>query len=196
MTLLFEPYDLAGMLLPNRVVMAPMTRARALNDTPDDLTALYYAQRSGAGLIVSEGAPVSKEARGFLFTPGLFTDEQAAGWRKVTDAVHGAGGRIFAQLWHVGRVSHSSLQPEDKAPVSSSAKRAESSSAYAYRDDGQPGMVPASTPRARNRRGLARYAGLRARRAGGDRRRLRRRRDPRCERLPVRAVRQRRAQRA
>lgn len=148
MTLLFESYDLAGTQLPNRIVMAPMTRARALDDTPDDLTALYYAQRSGAGLIVGEGAPVSKEARGFLFTPGLFTDEQAAGWRKVTDTVHGAGGRIFAQLWHVGRVSHTSLQPEGKAPVSSSARRAEYSNAYAYDDDGKPGMVPASTPRA------------------------------------------------
>jgi 2,4-dienoyl-CoA reductase-like NADH-dependent reductase (Old Yellow Enzyme family) len=148
MTLIFEPYDLAGITLSNRIVMAPMTRARAFNDTPDDQTALYYAQRAGAGLIVSEGAPISREGQGYLFNPSLYSREQAEGWKKVTAAVHEKGGKIFAQLWHVGRVSHVSLQPDGGAPVSSTSARAENSNAYAYGDDGKPQNVPTSTPRA------------------------------------------------
>ncbi|TCQ97183.1 alkene reductase [Neorhizobium sp. JUb45] len=148
MTSLFEPYDLAGLRLSNRILMAPMTRARAMNDTPDELTALYYSQRAGAGLIVSEGAPISIEGRGYLFNPGLYTPEQAKGWRTVTDAVHAAGGRIFAQLWHVGRVSHTSLQKDGAAPVSSTSARAENSNAFTYDADGNPANVPASMPRA------------------------------------------------
>lgn len=148
MNLLFEPFDLAGLPLSNRVVMAPMTRARAQNDTPDDLTALYYQQRASAGLIISEGAPVSLEGRGFLFNPGLYTQAQADGWRKVTDAVHEAGGRIFAQLWHVGRMSHVSLQPDGGEPVSSVAVGVHHSQAFAYDENGVPGRVLASKPRA------------------------------------------------
>lgn len=145
---LFSPFDLAGLELPNRVVMAPMTRARALDTVPDDLTILYYRQRAAAGLIISEGAPVSIEGRGYLFNPALYTPEQAAGWRRVTDAVHEEGGRIFAQLWHVGRVSHISLQPDGQAPVSPAAMRGPSSCAFAYGANGQPGLVPVSEPRA------------------------------------------------
>lgn len=148
MSILFDPFDLAGLQLANRVVMAPMTRARALRDVPDDLTVLYYQQRAGAGLIISEGVPVSIEGRGYLFNPGLYNADQAAGWRKVTDAVHAEGGKIFAQLWHVGRISHTSLQPGGNPPVGPTATRAETASAYAYGEDGQAGMVPASTPRA------------------------------------------------
>ncbi|HEX7867753.1 MAG TPA: alkene reductase [Variovorax sp.] len=148
MSLLFEPFDLAGLRLENRVVMAPMTRARALRNVPDDLTALYYRQRAGAGLIVSEGSPVSQEGCGYLYTPGLYTTRQRDGWRKVTDAVHGAGGRIFAQLWHVGRVSHSSLQPGGAPPVGPTTRRAETTNVFAFDLEGRPGTVPASAPRA------------------------------------------------
>ncbi|WCT74443.1 alkene reductase [Sphingomonas naphthae] len=148
MRTLFSPFDLAGLALPNRIVMAPMTRARAIDTIPDDLTVLYYRQRATAGLIVSEGAPVSIEGRGYLFNPALYTPEQAAGWRRVTDAVHAEGGRIFAQLWHVGRVSHATLQPDGRAPVSSAATRGPASCAFAYGEDGTPGLVPVSEPRA------------------------------------------------
>jgi 2,4-dienoyl-CoA reductase-like NADH-dependent reductase (Old Yellow Enzyme family) len=156
MSQLFQPFDLAGLTLQNRIVMAPMTRARAIDTIPDDMTVLYYRQRAGAGLIISEGAPVSTEGCGYLFNPGLYTPEQAAGWRRVTDAVHAAGGRIFAQLWHVGRVSHVSLQDDGKAPVSSSAQTSEKAWAYARDDNGQPGLVPASPPRALETQELAR----------------------------------------
>lgn len=145
---LFKPYDLAGTALTNRVVMAPMTRARALDDIPDEHTVLYYAQRASAGLIISEGAPISREGCGYLFNPGLYNDAQTQGWRRVTDAVHAKGGKIFAQLWHVGRMSHVSIQPGGGAPVSSVAVAAARSNAYAWVAEGQPGPVPASTPRA------------------------------------------------
>ena len=148
MSLLFEPFDLAGLKLVNRVVMAPMTRARALNESPDDLTVLYYRQRAGAGLIISEGVPISLEGRGYLFNPGLYKPVHAIGWRGVTDAVHAEGGRIFAQLWHVGRVSHVSLQAEGRPPVSSTAKPARNANAYAYDEQGRPASVPSSVPRA------------------------------------------------
>jgi 2,4-dienoyl-CoA reductase-like NADH-dependent reductase (Old Yellow Enzyme family) len=148
MRTLLTPFDLAGLDLPNRTVMAPMTRSRAVDGVPDAQTALYYSQRASAGLIVSEGIPVSQEGTGFLFNPGLYTDAQQAGWRQVTDAVHAAGGRIFAQLWHVGRLSHVSLQEDGAAPVSSVARRAESSSAYAWQQPRVAGQVAASMPRA------------------------------------------------
>lgn len=148
MSNLFKPYDLAGTALTNRVVMAPMTRARARDDIPDEHTVLYYTQRASAGLIISEGAPISREGCGYLFNPGLYNDAQTQGWRRVTDAVHAKGGKIFAQLWHVGRVSHVSIQPDGGAPVSSVAVTAARSNAYAWVAEGQPGPVQASTPRA------------------------------------------------
>ncbi|MFM0616310.1 alkene reductase [Paraburkholderia nemoris] len=148
MSELFTPYDLSGLALPNRLVMAPMTRSRAASGVPDDDTALYYQQRASAGLIISEGIPISREGVGFLFNPGLYTDEQQAAWSKVTAAVHEKGGRIFAQLWHVGRLSHASLQENNGAPVSAVPRRAENSSAYAWVEEGSPGQVPASEPRA------------------------------------------------
>lgn len=148
MSQLFQPFNLAGTVLSNRVVMAPMTRARALDDIPDEQTVLYYAQRASAGLIISEGVPISREGCGYLFNPGLYNDEQTRGWRRVTDAVHARGGRIFAQLWHVGRMSHVSLQPDGGAPVSSVATVAAHSNAYAWVEKGTPGPVQASIPRA------------------------------------------------
>ncbi|MEG1736440.1 MAG: alkene reductase, partial [Comamonas sp.] len=145
---LFTPYNLAGLSLPNRFVMAPMTRSRSANGVPDVLTELYYSQRASAGLIISEGIAVSQEGTGYLFTPGLYTDEQVVAWRRVTDAVHAEGGRIFAQLWHVGRNSHVSLQPGGKAPVSSVARSPRDVSSYAWAAPGVPGHVPTSEPRA------------------------------------------------
>lgn len=124
-TTLFDPFDLAGLTLSNRIVMAPLTRNRAGDGlTPSPLAAEYYAQRASAGLIITEATQVSKQAQGYQDTPGIYTPEQIAGWRKVTDAVHAKGGRIFVQLWHVGRVSHVDLH-DGEAPVAPSAIRAE-----------------------------------------------------------------------
>ncbi|WP_033577813.1 alkene reductase [Dickeya chrysanthemi] len=148
MSLLFTPYDLAGTPLANRIVMAPMTRARARHNVPDEQTTRYYQQRASAGLIISEGVPVSQEGCGYLFNPGLYTDQQTQAWKQVTDAVHAEGGKIFAQLWHVGRMSHVSLQPNHAAPVSSVAEAVAHSHAYAWVEPGKPGRVTASTPRA------------------------------------------------
>ena len=148
MSILFDRHELGGLPLRNRIVMAPMTRSRAVATVPDALTATYYAQRATAGLIVTEGAQVSEQARGYLFTPGLHTRAQVAGWKGVADAVHAAGGALYAQLWHVGRVSHVSLQPGERAPVAPVARAAAGVHAFAYREDGTPGQVPASTPRA------------------------------------------------
>lgn len=122
---LFQPYALGPLTLPNRIVMAPLTRSRAgAGLVPSALTASYYAQRASAGLIIAEATQVSPQAQGYQDTPGLYTPEQIAGWRAVTDAVHAQGGRIFVQLWHVGRVSHVDLQPSGAAPVAPSAIRA------------------------------------------------------------------------
>jgi N-ethylmaleimide reductase len=122
---LFEPYTLGSLSLTNRIVMGPLTRNRAgAGLVPGELAATYYAQRASAGLIITEATQVSAQAQGYQDTPGLYTAEQIAGWRKVTDAVHAKGGRIFVQLWHVGRVSHVDLQPGGAAPVAPSAIRA------------------------------------------------------------------------
>lgn len=147
MKTLFEPFNLAGTVLHNRIVMAPMTRARAANDVADEQIALYYAQRATAGLIVSEGTPISRQGQGYLFNPGIFTEAQIAGWRLTTDSVHAVGGKIFAQLWHVGRVSHPSIQVDNAQPVSASSKAAKGATAFGYDQNGKPGPVPASTPR-------------------------------------------------
>lgn len=122
---LFSPYDLGGLVLANRIVMAPLTRNRAgAGLVPSPFAAEYYSQRASAGLIITEATQVSRQAQGYQDTPGLYTPEQIAGWRKVTDAVHAKGGRIFVQLWHVGRVSHVDLH-DGEAPVAPSAIRAE-----------------------------------------------------------------------
>ena len=119
---IFSPFRLGPLELPNRVVMAPMTRNRAgPGNVPTALNATYYAQRAGAGLIVSEATQVSPQGVAYPGTPGIHSAEQVAGWKLVTDAVHGAGGRIFLQLWHVGRISHPSMQPGGALPVAPSA---------------------------------------------------------------------------
>lgn len=148
MSYLFEPFAMGGHSLSNRIAMAPMTRSRNPDGVPNDLTATYYRQRAGAGLIVTEGTPISATAEGFLFIPGLYRADQVAGWRKVTDAVHAEGGTIFTQLWHVGRVSHVSNQPGGIDPVSSTGQIARNSQAWGRTEDGTPGAVDVSPPRA------------------------------------------------
>lgn len=119
---LFTPITVGPYTLPNRVFMAPCTRCRADADLAQGpLNALYYAQRAGAGLIITEATQISQAGIGYPGTPGIHTEMQVAGWKLVTDAVHAKGGRIFAQLWHCGRVSHHAFQPGGAAPLSSSA---------------------------------------------------------------------------
>jgi N-ethylmaleimide reductase len=122
---LLEPFKLGALTLPNRLVMAPLTRNRAVAGlVPSPLAVEYYGQRASAGLLISEASQVSQQGQGYQDTPGIYSKEQVAGWRKITDRVHERGGRIFLQLWHVGRISHSSLQPNNGAPVAPSAIRA------------------------------------------------------------------------
>jgi N-ethylmaleimide reductase len=166
---LFEPVQLGPLTLRNRVVMAPMTRSRAAaGNTTTPLTATYYEQRASAGLIVSEGAQVSPEGVGYPNTPGIHTDEQVEAWRRVTGAVHGRGGHIYLQLWHVGRISHPSLQPGGALPVGPSPIAA------AGRIYTATGMQPFVAPRALETAEIARVVGdfaaatRRARAAGFD----------------------------
>lgn len=142
-----EPLALGALTLPHRIAMAPMTRARSAQpgNIPWELNAEYYAQRAGAALIISEATQVSPQGQGYSFTPGLHSAEQVAGWRKVTDAVHAAGGRMFAQLWHVGRMSHESFHG-GAAPVAPSAL--DSGARVWISEDGIGRMVPTTTPRA------------------------------------------------
>jgi N-ethylmaleimide reductase len=159
---LFAPLTLGALTLPNRIVMPPMTRSRASQpgDEANDLMAAYYAQRASAGLIVSEGTYISPLAKGYAWTPGIHTQAQIDGWRKVTRAVHDAGGRIFAQLWHVGRLSHTSLLGGAQ-PVSSSAMQANGVNVFiASADCGKvPGFVQASAPRALSTAEIAEVVG-------------------------------------
>jgi N-ethylmaleimide reductase len=128
---LFSSFTLGTLELPNRLVMAPMTRARATNEgkVPTESIITYYVQRASAGLIITEGSQVSAQGVGYINTPGIYTAEQVAGWKKVTDAVHAAGGRIFIQLWHVGRVSHPAFH-NGELPVAPSAIKPEGVKAF------------------------------------------------------------------
>jgi N-ethylmaleimide reductase len=138
---LFSPVRLGAYLLANRIVMAPLTRSRAKADgTATALMAEYYAQRASAGLIISEGTNISAQARGYASTPGIYTDSQIEAWQAVTQALHLKGSRVFLQLWHVGRISHPSLQPDHALPVAPSALRP---IAQAYTSTGyQPCVTP------------------------------------------------------
>lgn len=145
MATLFDTLKLGDLTLNNRVVMAPLTRMRTKpGNVPYELTAEYYAQRASAGLIISEATQVSQQGQGYPATPGIHSAEQINGWKLVTDAVHKKGGKIFLQLWHVGRISHSSLQPNGGLPVAPSAIPAANSGTYTA--DWQP--TPILTPRA------------------------------------------------
>lgn len=109
---IFEPYELGSLALPNRIVMAPMTRSRAgAGMVSKQSAATYYGQRASAGLIIAEASQVSQQGQGYQDTPGIYSKEQVAGWRRVTEKVHERGGRIFLQLWHVGRISKHSIRP-------------------------------------------------------------------------------------
>jgi len=122
---LFEPYTLGSLTLSNRIVMAPLTRNRAGSGfVPGDLTAEYYSQRASAGLLIAEATQISQQGQGYQDTPGIYSQAQIDGWRRVTKAVHAKGGHIFLQLWHVGRISHVDLQAQGAAPVAPSAIRA------------------------------------------------------------------------
>ncbi len=141
---LFTPIKLGSIELRNRIVMAPLTRNRASQpgDVPTDMNALYYVQRASAGLIITEATPISPMAHGYPATPGIHTAEQIEGWKKVTGAVHKKGGKIFLQLWHVGRISHPSLLPNNALPVAPSAIKP-AGQAFTYQ-----GMQDFVTPRA------------------------------------------------
>ena len=143
MSKLFTQTKLGPYVLKHRVVMAPLTRMRSdSGDRPGDLMVEYYSQRaSDGGLIIAEATPVSRQGYGYAKAPGIYSDEQIPGWRRVVDAVHAKGGRIFLQLWHVGRQSHPDLQPGGAVPVAPSAIRAEG---HAYSDNGE---VEFTTPR-------------------------------------------------
>ena len=151
---LFSPLRLGALELPNRVVMAPLTRNRSPNAIPTALAAEYYAQRAspldGAGLIISEATAISPQGQGYADVPGLYGTEQLDGWKKVTQAVHAQGGKIVCQLWHVGRVSHHILQPGNADPVAPSAIRAEAKT-YVFNEQGQGHFTPVSAPRALHR---------------------------------------------
>jgi N-ethylmaleimide reductase len=144
---LFSPLQLGPLQLPNRMVMAPMTRSRSSQpgDVPNALMASYYAQRASAGLIITEATQISRQGQGYSFTPGIYSEAQVAGWRLVTDAVHAAGGRIVLQLWHVGRMSHASFQV-DGVPVAPSALSPDAQ-VWVMGDDGVGRMVDCPLPR-------------------------------------------------
>jgi N-ethylmaleimide reductase len=152
MTTLFEPTRFGDIHTANRIVMAPLTRDRAgPGQVPTPMMATYYAQRASAGLIVTEATQISAEGQGYLDTPGIYSAEQVAGWRRVTDAVHAQGGKIVVQLWHVGRISHVSLQPNGQPPVSSTAQGFEDvSEPRALRLDELPRIVAEYRQAARN----------------------------------------------
>ncbi len=146
---LFEPVTLGRYTLKNRIVLPPLTRQRSgqPDDVPTALMAAYYRQRASAGFMVSEGAQIEPRGQGYAWTPGIYSEAQIEGWRKVTDAVHAEGGVIFAQLWHVGRVSHTALQPGGAAPVAPSAIQAEKVKAFIETSPGVGTLVAPSMPR-------------------------------------------------
>ncbi|PKM12942.1 MAG: alkene reductase [Gammaproteobacteria bacterium HGW-Gammaproteobacteria-3] len=141
---LFKPVTVGRYTLPNRIIMAPLTRCRSKQpgDIPWALNADYYQQRASAGLIIAEATQISPQGKGYAYTPGIYSAAQIQGWRLVTDAVHGAGGLIFLQLWHVGRISHPDLQPDGALPVAPSAIKAEGEAFT------EQGFKPLVTPRA------------------------------------------------
>tara|TARA_R110000868_G_scaffold179327_16_gene419345 strand:- start:2474 stop:3631 length:1158 start_codon:yes stop_codon:yes gene_type:complete len=146
---LFEPGQAGGIAADNRIIMAPLTRSRAQQpgDVPNALNATYYGQRAGAGFIITEATQISREGKGYAWTPGIYTPEQVAGWKLVTNEVHNNGGKIVLQLWHVGRISHPVFQKDEGKPVAPSAIRPDGDAFVAdYHPDGP--VVPFVEPRA------------------------------------------------
>ena len=170
---LFQPLTMGNLTLPNRVLMSPLTRSRASQpgDIPNAMNVHYYQQRASAGLILSEATQVSPQGKGYAFTPGIHSQEQISGWEKITDAVHLAGGRIHMQLWHVGRISHTELQPDGQLPVAPSALKPEGAKTFISADSG---MVDVLEPRALESHEMAgiveqyRQGALNAQKAGFD----------------------------
>lgn len=150
-TTLFDPLQAGDLHLANRIAMAPLTRNRAPDAIPRPITAAYYAQRASAGLLITEATAISHQGQGYADVPGLYGTEQLDGWKQVTQAVHERGGKIVTQLWHVGRISHTELQPDGGAPVAPSAITARSKTYLIDRKEGGQGQgrfVPTSAPRA------------------------------------------------
>ena len=145
-TSLFDPVKAGDLHLANRVVMAPLTRNRSPDAVPPPMVATYYAQRASAGLVITEATAITQQAQGYSNVPGLYTPEAVAAWKKVTEAVHAQGGKIVVQLWHVGRISHVSLQPGGQAPVAPSAIAAKAKTVLIKQ--GTPEFVDTSMPRA------------------------------------------------
>lgn len=146
---LFEEVQLGDLFLPNRIVLPPLTRCRSTQpgNVPNELMASYYKQRSTAGFLVTEGTQIEGRGQGYTWTPGIHSEEQIEGWKKVTNAVHESGGVIFCQLWHVGRVSHCDLQPNGDAPVAPSAIQAKSVKVFIETGPGEGALVEPSMPR-------------------------------------------------
>jgi N-ethylmaleimide reductase len=159
---LLTPTTLGPHTLKNRIVLPPLTRQRAAQpgDLPTALMARYYQQRASAGLMISEGVQIEPRGQGYAWTPGIYSAEQIAGWRQVTDAVHAEGGVLFAQLWHVGRVSHTALQPNGEAPIAPSAIAAHKVKAFIETAPGAGTLVAPSTPRALERDEIAQLVAL------------------------------------
>lgn len=143
---LFSPYELGNITLQNRIVMAPMTRSRAIGNIPNDLMVDYYGSRASAGLIISEGVAPSPDGLGYARIPGIFSDEQIAAWKKVTDAVHSEGGRIFAQLMHTGRIGHPLNLPAGAEVIGASPIAAANTQMYTDQEGMQPHPVPREVP--------------------------------------------------
>jgi N-ethylmaleimide reductase len=147
MTSLFDPTTVGAIPVANRIAMAPLTRNRSPNAVPGPFAVEYYTQRAAAGLLITEATAISQQGQGYSDVPGLYGADQLAAWRKVTDSVHAAGGRIVNQLWHVGRISHDSLQPGGGKPVAPSAIRAEAKT-YLVNAEGTGAFAETSEPRA------------------------------------------------
>lgn len=173
---LFSPLSLGGLTLRNRVILPPLTRCRSEQpgNVPGPLMVEYYRQRASAGLLITEGTQIEPRGQGYAWTPGIHSDAQVAGWKKVTDAVHQQGGIIFCQLWHVGRVSHTSLQPNQQPPVAPSAIAATNVRVFIETAPGEGMLTAPSQPRelstaeVKELVELYRQAAINAKRAGFD----------------------------
>ncbi len=173
---LFQPVKLGNLTLANRIVLPPLTRCRSSQpgNVPNDMMAIYYGQRATAGFMVTEGSQIEPRGQGYAWTPGIHSDEQVEGWKKVTETVHAKGGIIFSQLWHVGRVSHNDLQPDGGAPIAPSAIQAKAVKVFIETGPGQGALVEPSMPRELSNAevkelvGMYRHAAENAKRAGFD----------------------------
>jgi N-ethylmaleimide reductase len=147
---LFQPLSLGGLTLRNRVALPPLTRSRSSQpgDIPNELMATYYRQRATAGFMITEGTQIEPRGQGYAWTPGIYSQEQIEGWKTVTEAVHQEGGVIFCQLWHVGRVSHTSLQPDNQPPVAPSALQATAVKVFIETGPDAGALADPSMPRA------------------------------------------------